>query len=269
MRLWTMLQEPLSQVALVENGKITKRIPNHPPQTLSRQVKAISEFDGNLIIGRRNSIEMWTPDGNQMIKSVYHPWIYGLHEIIQFGDELLIACAHLDVVFRLNWDGECTWSWWAYKEGYSAEPTFINDENWQTVQLTEILPNDDSVHLNSIKIHEDMILVTLMRKKLVVMVNPHDQYDKSSHVRQLPEEAHCPHDFLYHKGMPVYGRDIGIVINEKIKSGYQFVKRIKPLDDTLLFTHEKGITQTNFDGRVITDWTLPKPYGFALVDMEG
>ncbi len=260
-----MLQEPLSQVALVEDGEILKRIPDHPPQTLSRQVKTISEFDGNLIIGRRNNIEMWTPDGSQMIKSVYHPWIFGLHDVKQWGNELLIACADLDVVFRLDWEGNSNWSWWAWKEGYSTEPTFLEDENWQTRQITDNFTHKGSVHLNSIQFHEDLVLVTLMWKNTIVALDPNS--DRPSTPVSNLAGAHCIHDYLYHDGKEIYGRDAGIVIDGKLRPGYQFVKRIKPMGDTILFTHEKGITQMNHNtGQVVHQWTLPKPFGFDLVD---
>jgi len=269
MKLWTMLQEPLSQAALFENGNTTKKIPNHPPGTLSRQVKTLGEFDGNLLIGRRNNIEMWTPDGSQMIKSVYHPWIYGLHEVLQWGDELLLACANLDCVFTLDWEGNSNWSWWAWKEGYSTEPTFLNEDNWQTRQITDNFTHKGSVHLNSIKRHEDKVLVTLMWKHTIVSVKPYSN-EPSELVAVLPRDARCPHDYFYHEGVEIYGRDWGIVIDGELKRGFSFVKRIYPLRETILFTHEQGIVEMDYKRKkAIRQWTLPKPFGFVLVDSAG
>ena len=105
MKFWTALQFPLCQAALVCEGKIVKTIPPKPPKTPARRVELVAEYDDLLVIGRRNSIELWDRAGIELLQSVYHPWIYRLHDCLQVGSELLVACATLDVVFQLDFDG--------------------------------------------------------------------------------------------------------------------------------------------------------------------
>ena len=229
MKFWTALQYPLCQAALVCDGQIVKTIPPEPPNTPARRVGLVSEHDDFLIVGRRCNIELWNRGGTELIRSIYHPWIYSLHDCLQVGSRLLLACATLDVVFLLDLEGHESWNWWAYRDGLAAEPEFVHRDDWQTVQLTQHVKHE-TAHLNSITMKDDnTVLATLLRPRQIVELNLNDPSPKSRVVETL--EAVDPHDFQYHNGLAVYGSHDAITIDGRRHEGYSYVKRIVPLAD--------------------------------------
>lgn len=267
MRFWTALQYPLNQAALICDGQIVKTIPPRPPNTPARWVVLVSQYDDCLVVGRRCSIELWDRGGTELIHSVYHPWIYSLHDCRQVGADLLLACATLDVVFKLDLQGQASWNWWAWRDGLAEKPGFIERDDWQTVQLTQHVEHN-TAHLNSITLENDhTVLATLLRPRTIVQLNLSDHQPQSRFVESL--KATDPHDFQYHAGRAVYGRRDGITIDGRAHDGYEYVKRIFPVgEDRYLFTHEEGITQIDCEGRRLIDWTLPRPFGITCLEVD-
>lgn len=265
MRYWTALQEPFSQAALVENGRIVRRIPDSPPRTRARQVKCVAEFDGNLVVGRLASIELWTPDGGEMISSLYHPYIVGLHEIHQYKDMLLVACAGIDVLFLMTQDCECVWSWWAHHGGYCPRIPEVDGPDWEMFQSTGkawTLTKDES-HLNSARVHGDQVLASLLRKDLIVQIPLF-----GTTATEVCNTAFGVHSPIMTSGGLVYGSDKGVCLPGHTVLGYEWVKRIYEMPDgPLLITHEAGVTKISTSGDVLTHHTLPRPFGVALLEM--
>jgi len=267
MKFWTALQYPLCQAALVCDGQIVRTIPRKPPNTPARRVSMVSQYDDYLVVGRRCNIELWDREGTELLHSVYHPWIYSLHDCLQVGSQFLIACAVLDVVFLLDLQGRESWNWWAYQDELAAEPAFVHRDNWQTVQLTQDVEHE-MAHLNSISLKgERTVLATLLKRRVVVELDLDDPAPRSQLVRSL--DATDPHDFQYHHDRPVYGSADGITVNGQQHKGYLYVKRIIPLaEDRYLFTHEQGVTQIDRHGNRLADWTLPRPFGITCLEHE-
>lgn len=265
MRFWTALQYPLCQAALVEDGSIVRCIPARPPRTPARRVNLVSEFDRRLVIGRRNSIEIWNREGTHLEESIYHPWIYSLHACCQFEDRLLLGCATLDVVFTLDFDGHSDWQWWAYRDGLSAEPTFVHDRDWQLRQLTHEIEHD-TAHLNSVRFSDgNSIFVTLLRPGCVVSVPLTDSTPQSQIVCR-PDDPDI-HDYQRQNGTAIYGARELIAISDERHRGYQYVKRIESrTPGQFLFTHEQGVTAIRSDGAQLMNWSLPRPFGLALIE---
>lgn len=268
MRFWTALQAPLFQAALVDDGKIVETVPPRPPSTPARRVYLVGEYDSNLIIGRRNSLELWSRDGTEFKRQVYHPWIYSLHDCEQYGDNLILACATLDVVFELTWDGDAVWSWWAWKDGLAGKPDFIDSDDWQTMQLTQEIQHD-TAHLNSIQIDlmGRQIYATLLRRQTVVSIPlPHIE----ALTTMAAETRVDPHDYQRIDGRPVYGfcegLQFGPIDTGRTVLGYDYPKRIRRVGDTLLVTHEGGVSRLTLDGDHIETWPLPRPFGFACIE---
>lgn len=267
MKFWTALQDPLSQAVLVDNGKIVCRIPEKPPGTLVRRVKCLGESGGDLIVGRRNSIERWKSDGSEMISSYYHPYIYGIHEICEYGDKLIVGCAGLDVVFMLDSDSNVVWEWWASGDGYRAVVKEVFDENWPVMQLTsdrfDFLKGES--HLNSVRIFGNDLLVSLLSNKVIVKLGIGSS--KSEFVSDTLFGVHSP--ILLKSGELVYGCDNGIVLpGGRIIEGYEWVKRIyETSEGNLLFTHERGVTCINLSGEILDHIPLPRPFGISLLSV--
>lgn len=267
MKFWTALQYPLNQAALVYDGRIVKTIPSQPPKTPARWVSLVGQYNDCLVIGRRNSIELWDREGTELIHSIYHPWIYTLHDCLQIGEDLLLASATLDVVFRLNLNGQCSWNWWAWRDGLAAKPEFVERDDWQTVQLTQHVEHE-TAHLNSITWQDKQtVLATLLRPRKIVQLNLADPVPQCHLVQTL--EATDPHDFQYHDGQAVYGAADGIIVNGRTHHGYVYVKRIIPLaEDRYIFTHEQGVTEIDNEGQRLTDWKLPRPFGISCLESK-
>lgn len=269
MRFWTAFQIPLRQAALIENGRVVRTIPDHPPKTRARMVDPIGPWDDkHFLVGRRNNIELWTLDGKTMVQSVYHPWLYGLHVVKRYGDFILAGCAGPDCVFLLDWDGNMKWSWFAHTQGLSAPLTrypvpFGEGLEWQAFQTTTEFMLPGSTHLNSANIEPDgSVLVTLCHNKTIVRVSP--LKDQPGEVLQVVGR-HLPHDFqLDHRGkyfIPVYGCADGFVHEGTLLIEAEYVKRITQLEkDRFAFSHETGIIVCDRKGSVHDRITLPRPW---------
>ncbi|MDP7014685.1 MAG: hypothetical protein QGG36_02690 [Pirellulaceae bacterium] len=266
MRFWTALQFPLCQAALVEDGEIVRTIPCKPPGTPARRVVLVGDYEGMLVVGRRNSIEIWDREGGELIQSVYHPWIYSFHACLQHGQRLLVASATLDVVFSLDLEGEATWAWWAHRDGLAAAPSFVDSKDWASRQLTQEIDHN-TAHLNSLRWKSDKVLLaTLLRRGAVVAI---DIGNGKQPVARIERELADPdiHDFQYVGDRAVYGTRDAIVVGDCVHTGFSYVKRVVALEsDQVLFSHENGVTALDGDGARGIDWTLPRPFGFACLE---
>jgi|GEM_PF-6335366 len=265
MQFWTALQEPFSQAALVVDGHIVKRIPDHPPKTPIRKVDCVAEFDGNLVIGRRSHLELWKPDGSEMLASLYHPWIFGLHEVQQYKDMFLVACAGIDCLFLMDQDGRTKWSWWAHQYGWCPKIEEIESPNWEVMQTTyrtyDFLTKE--CHLNSARVFGDEAIISLMLKEVILAVPL-----AGNGSRQLGfgfnSTIHSP--IITSTGQLAYGRNGGVHLPTGFVGGFDWVKRVyQTSDGSFIFTHEAGVT--TITGETISGTiTLPRPFGIALLE---
>lgn len=257
MKFWTSLQEPLSQAVLIDdNGNIIKKIPEKTPNTPVRKVGCVGKYKNDLIVGRRNSIEIWDINGNEQKYIINHPWIYGLHEVSQIEDDLLIACSSLDVVFRITLEGEVKWSWWAYKSGYGKKFELIDRKDWVNNQVTKNLDNPHGVHLNSGRLQDGKILISLLKSNICGYVE-----QNKHHFHILAKDLQGVHSPFYYNGQLCYGLSNGLVVNEVFIAGYRWVKRLAEYDSLLWFSHEEGVTALNKNLHVVKNYRLPRPFG--------
>jgi len=274
MRFWTALQYPLHQAILVDNGKIIRSIPDHSPKTLARMVGPIGEWDDkHILVGRRSSVEMWTKDGVEMVRTVTHPWIYDFHVLQRYQDGLLLGCAGLDCVLIMDWEGKVSWSWFASKHGLSADlkgypVPFGEGQEWQAFQLTQNFVLPGSTHLNSVRFDtDDTFYATLChsRKAIRVRIGQDEPIDITSIAEELP------HDYQIDKRInaPVVGHAKGLSVNGRtlFEAKDRHVKRVYPLGkDAYIFTHEKGVAVVDVNNKVHQDITVPRPW--HVVNLE-
>ena len=265
MKFWTTLQEPLSQAALIEDGKIIKLIPENPSGTPARKVYCVSRYKDNLVIGRRNSIELWDFEGNELLHTIYSPLIYGLHEINQYQEDLIVCCTSLDVVFRIDLEGNVKWKWFAHEHDFCPDPKLLDDPNWQTIQLTKSISPKYSSHLNSCRVHGNKVLISLMKNKKALEIEIGKQQFNVI-LSNIPEGLHSPviiNDELCYATMDqlVIGNKI-IKYDYEKKEGYLWVKRIVEHDGKIFFSHENAISCIEKDK--IKDIILPRPFGIVF-----
>lgn len=265
MKFWTVLQEPLCQAVLVENGKITKRIPEKAPNTPARRIVAAARYKDKLVLGRRNSLELWDFNGNKCEHIINSPVIYGLHEINQYNDDIIICCSYLDGLFQLNLDGDLKWSWFAHDNGFCPDPKLLEREDWEVVQLTEYIAPPKSCHLNSARVYGDKLLCSLLRTKKIIEV-PIGQAGFKNILDLKKEGVHSP---VYIKNKLCYATKDELLINNvaykydyRKKTNYLWVKRIVENDGMIFFTHEQGVSYYNY--KTFTNIRIPRPFGVVF-----
>jgi len=269
MKFWTVLQEPLFQAVLVENGNIIKRIPEIPPNTPVRRVGCIAKYKDKLIIGKRNSLEIWDFDGKELLQTLYSPLIYGLHEINQYQDDIIICCTTIDGIFRLDLEGNVKWKWFAHQHGFCPDTKLLDDPNWQTIQLTQSISPPNSSHINSCRVHGDTVIASLMYNKTAIEIKIGEQgYTK---LIELPE-SHGLHGTIRVNNELCYATMDRIVLGKKVidynyatNEGYLWVKRIVEHDDKIFFSHESGISYVFKNKKdKVYDIPLPRPFGIVF-----
>lgn len=279
MRFWTAYQCPLCQAVKVENGKVTQLIPDHPPQTPVRRVAAVGEYKGNLLLGRKAHIECYTMDGSQLISSIYHPWVWGLHVVGSCNGHILVASSGIDVCFLMDEAGNTVWSWWAWKDGYGPEPDMLKSPDWQTMQMTAPDQGTRAVspHLNSANPDEGGIIVTLLRAGKVLFLDTSVSEPKSQEISGI--KGSNLHDFKFDrrggKTALIGGVRDGVYIDGKVYpvhtdavknlAAYGHIKRVTPYeDDKYLVTYETGVAVMDRAGRVLSNITLPRPFNTVV-----
>lgn len=268
MKFWTVLQEPLYQAALVQDGKIIKTIPANPSGTPVRHVYALARYKDNLVIGKKNSFEIWDFEGNELIKTIYCPLIYGLHEINQYKDDLIVCCTTLDVIFRMDLDGNVKWKWFAHQHGFCPDTKLLENPNWQTMQLSQTVSFSDASHLNSCRVHEDKVIASLMNNKIIIEINIGEQ----NYNVLLSNVKHGVHSPIIIDKKLCYATVDELNIGNRIikydyenKTGYLWVKRIVDHDNKIFFSHELGISYiVKNNENNIFDFVLPRPFGIVF-----
>ena len=268
MKFWTTLQEPLSQAALIEDGKIIKLIPETPSNTPVRKVGCVARYKDKLIIGKRNSFELWDFDGKELLQTLYSPLIYGLHEVNQYQDDIIMCCTTIDGIFRLDWDGNVKWKWFAHQHGFCPDAKLLDDPNWQTMQLTQSISPPNSSHINSCRVHGNKVLVSLMKNNKAIEIEI-DKQDYKVVISDFPHGLHSPviiDNELCYATMDriVLGKKV-IDYNYATKEGYLWVKRIVEHDDKIFFSHESGISYVFKNKKdKVYDIPLPRPFGIVF-----
>jgi len=256
-RFWTIFQEPLQQAALIEDGKIVKLIPNSPPRTPARFVSCVGRYNDSLVIGRKNSVELWDWKGEILKSSIYHPWIYRLHDVKQIGDNLLLGCCRIDAMFSINLDAELQWSWFAHEYDLSPQFTAINEPNWTMRHICgEIIEHPGESHLNSVNYQDDTFWISLLKKQMAV------KYHQGK-IETIPVEENGIHDYQLIDGKVCYGYDDGCILGEHKFTGFPWVKRIKKHNEHIFFSYEQGVVKTKGD-QVVEIIPLPRPFGIVF-----
>ena len=269
---WTMYQQPLCQAAYICGGVEQKAIPARPAKTPARQVWSIGEWENKLLVGRRNSVEMWDPATMTLERQVYHRWLYTLHVSEIYNGLLLVGCAGLDVALLLDWDGNVHWEWWAWEDGYAQKPDALEQPDWVTTQLTQQWQPDSSCHLNSINVEPNgELLITLMKAKKVVRVSTAKSHPKSSVEFDADDSKYKHiHDFKYDdvhgKRAPVFGCENGLWLDGQrlLTDTWPWIKRIRRLPDgSYAVTSYAGVGVCTPTGRIVTAYKVPVPFGIA------
>ncbi len=272
MRFWTAFQHPLRQAALVENGRVLRTIPDHPAKTPARWSEAIGRWDDrHILIGRRNSIELWTADGKDLVQQAYHAWIYGLHVVKRYKDLILVGCAGPDCVFLMDWDSNVKWSWFAHTQQLSAPLTgypvpFGSGTEWQSFQLTQSFGLPGSTHLNSVNIQPDGTLIaTLCHSKTIVQLFPEAPGVTGKVLQKVGR--HLPHDFQFDcrgdVAVPVYGCDQGVAREGELIVEVDHVKRITQLGEKDYgVSCEDSCFICDRGGKLRERVVLPRPWHF-------
>ena len=266
LKFWTSLQT-LKQAVFVEDGKIVKSIPPRPPKTIFRRCGPCGEFDGKLAIAKHASFELWSRDGNECVRSFHHPLIYAPHDVVQYGDDLLICSSGLEMFFLMDIEGKVKWEWWGYKNGLGEKNTFFFRDDWkvnQTTTDTSTPATEDRAHFNSIYLMGDKFLAgALYQKKVVEITIGKDGFKLIADV-----EGGCHSPFL-HEGVLIYGADKGVMAGEKrVLTDYKWVKTVRAFEDGFVFTHERGLVVTDGDWKVKEEITLPSPFKFVYLERQ-
>lgn len=275
MRFWTAFQEPLCQAALIENGKIVRTIPDHPPKTPVRFVHIVGEYKDKLILTRSSDHQIWSLDGKTQELQLYTPYVYAPHWVGELDGCVLAGSGGLDVVYMLDLEGKCKWAWWLCD--HSKRPAdfrmLMNQPDWLDYQVSRRLPEDRMCGLNSIhKRLNGSLLVTLMKMNAGVCVQPQlpvSLYPAVKWLSVLMTKYSFPHDIQLdpRNHRLVYGAKEGFIIDEEVVLPYEFVKRVRPIDGGYIITHEKGVVVTDMDGKEKQSVLLPRPFGVFHLEM--
>lgn len=272
-RFWTVLQYPYQQAVFVENKKIIKTIPDHPPKTIVRKVGCIGEAPSKLIVLRHASFELWSKDGTREYVSFHHNLIYAPHAVYYRDSkkEYIICSSGLDLFFSIDETGNTKWEWWGKKEGLGGEnPYFLDKEKWNITQVTTNtaeVPIEKAAHFNSIWWDEknNELLTAALRKGIIAKINPdRNGFKKIRNIGKIG--IHSP--IINSKGQLIFGTENGIYIEHKnILGDFKWIKFIREIDNKYFFTHEKGLTILDSEFKVIDTIDLPRPYQFAFLEV--
>ena len=267
LRFWTTLQLR-KQAVYVEDGKIVKAIPEHPPKTIFRRVAVCTEYKGRLALVRQASFELWDQDKMWCITSFPHKLIYTPHDIVQAGDDILICSSGLEMFFLMDTEGKVKWEWWGYKNGIGAENTYFSKPDWETNQAMSDLcapPAEVAAHFNSIWMNgNDAFITAALRKRKIIKVT----IGKPGHEIVAQVDAHgCHSPFLDDKQTLIYGTEAGVQVGDKrMVDQYRWVKYVRPFEDGFAFAHTAGLAVVDSDWKVKEDIPLPMPYKFAFLE---
>lgn len=267
LRFWTTLQLR-KQAVYVEDGKITKAIPEHPPQTIFRRVAVVTEFNGKLALIRQASFELWDQDKMWCITSFPHKMIYTPHDIVQVGDNVLICSSGLEMFFLMDTEGEVKWEWWGYKNGIGAENKYFSQPDWETNQAMSDLcapPIEEAAHFNSIWMDgKDAFITAALRKQKIIKVT----IGKQGHEIVATVDAKgCHTPFFTPQGTLIYGTEQGIRVGDKIVlEQFKWVKYLRPFEDGFAIAHMTGLAIVDEHWKLKENVPVPMPYKFAFLE---
>jgi hypothetical protein len=278
MRFWTSFQGPLFQAALIENGKVVRTIPDHPPKTPVNFIHIVGEYKDKLVITRRSDHQIWSLDGKTHELQLYTPYVYAPHWVGEWNGFVLAGSGGLDVVYLLDLEGKISWAWWLCD--HSKRPkdfrALMQKTDWLDYQVSRRLPEERMCGLNSIHKQSDgSVVVTMMKMNAGIRLQP-TPYVQPALLRPavnwlsaLLTRHDCPHDVQLdpRNGRLVYGAKDGFVIDEEVVLSYEFVKRVRPIEGGYLITHERGVVVTDMDGKEKKSIPLPRPFGVFHLEM--
>jgi len=262
MEFWTALQWPLAQAAYIKDSKIALTIPATSAKTPARHVAAVGEFNGNLVIQRRSCMELWTPDGQKHLKHLYHPWFYSVHSVLQYGEAMMVLSTGIDLIFVIDWDGNVSWQWWAWKHNLSGNPTFIHEPNWPIQQTnSNTLKAENALHMNSLFIKGNKIYTSSLSRKRIIEIDI-----ATGTPKMLMPTLTAPHYPIPIDNTFLYGEMNGITLGKKkvVDQERMWVKYIKAIDDGYLFSYQTGIIKINKNFERVWEVELPAPFGIGL-----
>ncbi len=267
LKFWTTLQYR-KQAVLVEDGKITKCIPEHPPQTIQRRVAVVTEYKGKLAMVRQASFELWDQDKMWCITSFPHKMIYTPHDIVQVGEDLLICSSGLEMFFLMDPEGKVKWEWWGHENGCGAENQYFFQPDWETNQaMSDQLapPIEEAAHFNSIFMTgKDTFITSALRKRKIIKVT----IGETGHeiVAQVDAKG-CHSPFFRARRTLIYGTEKGIRVGKRtVLEEFKWIKYVRPFEDGFAFAHEEGIAITDSRWKVKENIPLPAPYKFAFLE---
>lgn len=268
LKFWTTLQN-LKQAAYVENGKITKTIPGHPPKTIYRRVALVTEYKDKLAMARHASFEIWSKDGKTCHNSFYHKLILAPHHITEYDGDILICSSGLELFFLMDEAGKVKWEWWGYENGIGGKNKAFFRDDWTTQQTTSDIAEIDEkdlAHFNSIWLTGNGSFLTsaLKKRKIIEITIGKDGY---KHVADV-DEIGC-HSPFFHKGQLIYGTEEGITAGGQKVLQFPWVKYVRPFEDGFAFMHYRGFVTTDSQWRVKEHYLLPSPYQFIYMERTG
>lgn len=270
LRFWTTLQLR-KQAVFVEDGKIAKAMPPHPPRTMHRRVAVVTEYKGMLAMVRHASFELWSRNNLECHASFPHKLIYTPHDIVQVGDDLLICSSGLEMFFLMDQEGKVKWEWWGHKNGLGGKNPFFSRSDWEINQTTSDLcapPIEKQAHFNSIWMSGECTFITsALRKQKIIEITIGQQGHKL--VADVDTEG-CHSPFLHHRGkVLIYGTEKGVQVGSQRKmKHYGWVKYVRPFEDGFAFAHESGVAIVDSKWKLKENIRLPMPYKFAFLERK-
>lgn len=266
LKFWTTLQL-LKQAVYIEDGKIMRGIPAHPPKTIFRRAAVVTEYENKLALIKQASFELWDRETNECYRTFYHKNIYTPHAIVQYGKDLLICSSGLDMFFIMDIEGDVKWEWWGYQNGIGGKNEHYFKDDWVINQTTSDLcdvPQEIGAHFNSIYMTGEKTFISgaLRKKKIVEITIGQEGFKLIADV----EEQSCHSPFFY-EGKLIYGTEAGIKVNDKkILPEYQWIKYVRPFQEGFAFTHGKGLVITDKDWNILEEVALPMPFSWAFLE---
>lgn len=272
MRFWTLLQEPLFQAALVENGKIVRTIPDHPPKTPVRFIAVVGEYKDKLILSRLTDHQIWSLDGKTHEYQLYTPYVYSAHWVGEFNGFVLAGSGGLDVTYLMDFDGNIVWEWWMCDHSERPEDfrSLMKRDDWLAYQTNRRLPDARICGLNSIhKQGDGSILITMMRINTGICLVPGSPSVPGPYTSLVTTKHAFPHDIQIDQrnSRLVYGAQAGLIIDEEVALPCAFVKRVKQIEGGYIITYESGAVITDMDGKEKQFIPLPRPFGVFHLEL--
>ncbi|MBU2425229.1 MAG: hypothetical protein KJ560_22145 [Gammaproteobacteria bacterium] len=265
-RFWTKLQYPDNRAALIEDGKIIDSIPDHSPKTPARWVSCVGDYEDQLVIVRTGNIEFWKKDGSELLNQFLCKQLYAVHAVAQWKDKLAVCSSGLDLFFLVDYDGNIIWEWWAKDAGVGGFNPAYESEDWFQKQVSgREFKVTDGGHYNSLWVTENgQWLTSALKLKKVLSINPmHPGVDL---IHQCDE--HGVHSPIFENGILIHGLEQGIMVGENhVLQDLKWVKHIRKTEQGFVCTHEEGVTFVDPDWKVMLEFSLPRPFGLAALEM--